>query len=307
MRGRAREGLLRWYPMAWRARYGEELIALVEDQVGDARVPMRLRVSLAVAGVRERAYQAGIVGEATPEVRRRSGSLMVLVAWAAMTVAGAVVAKTSEHFAAAMTPASRAGAQRAYDVVAGAGVAGMVLVLIGALVVLPSLARAVSHGAWRHLRRAVVVAGVAWGVTAATTFSASAWGHHLRVAARNGADPRYTALAVILGLLVVVSITASCVAVVKVVTTIELSPRVLRAESVLAAGVAVSALAVTSGTFAWWREMSVHASWFLQGAPRGVAASAWSTHLVVAAVIMVSSLALSSWGMARVVTSASRA
>lgn len=305
MTSRERERLLRWYPTQWRARYGDELMALIEDQLGGRRAPLSLRVSLATSGLRERVHEAGIVGEAAPELRRRNGSLMVLVAWSAMVVAGAIVAKSSEHFAAAMAPASRAAAQHAYDVVVGAGATGTVLVLIGAVIALPSLGRLLSHGGWRHIRRVVAVTIAAWTVTSAATVAVSWWGHHLSAAARNGANPRYEGVAVLVGLLVVASIATSCVAAVKVVTTLELSPRVLRIESILAGGVGASALAVTLGTFAWWFNVATHASWFLQGSPRGVASSAWSTHLALASLIMITSLAVASWGMTRVMTSGS--
>jgi hypothetical protein len=50
--------LLRWYPRAWRERYGEEFLAVVEDSL-DGRPPgWRLRLAVAGYGLRERGYQA---------------------------------------------------------------------------------------------------------------------------------------------------------------------------------------------------------------------------------------------------------
>ena len=46
--------LLRWYPRAWRERYGEEFLAMVEDGLDGERVTWRLTVSVARAGLRER-------------------------------------------------------------------------------------------------------------------------------------------------------------------------------------------------------------------------------------------------------------
>ncbi len=40
--------LLRWYPPAWRDRYGDELVALLEDELDGTAPTVRLRVSLAV-------------------------------------------------------------------------------------------------------------------------------------------------------------------------------------------------------------------------------------------------------------------
>src|SRR5690348_9135046 len=46
--------LLRWYPRAWRERYGDECLAMVEDTL-DGRSPgWRLRLGAARAGLRER-------------------------------------------------------------------------------------------------------------------------------------------------------------------------------------------------------------------------------------------------------------
>jgi len=46
--------LLRWYPRAWRERYGEEFLAMVEDSLDGRRPSLRLRASVAWAGLRER-------------------------------------------------------------------------------------------------------------------------------------------------------------------------------------------------------------------------------------------------------------
>ncbi len=54
--------LLRWYPRAWRERYGEEFLAMVEDTL-DGRPPgWRLRLAVAGYGLRERGHQARRVG-----------------------------------------------------------------------------------------------------------------------------------------------------------------------------------------------------------------------------------------------------
>jgi hypothetical protein len=46
--------VLRWYPAAWRRRYGEELIAMIDDTHGDDDLPRRARMSLIHSGLRER-------------------------------------------------------------------------------------------------------------------------------------------------------------------------------------------------------------------------------------------------------------
>ena len=51
--------LLRWYPRAWRERYGEEFLAMVEDTLDGGRPGWRLRLGVIWAGLRERGRRAG--------------------------------------------------------------------------------------------------------------------------------------------------------------------------------------------------------------------------------------------------------
>ena len=46
--------VLRWYPRAWRRRYGDELVALLEDMYGDEPLSVRCRISLCRSGTIER-------------------------------------------------------------------------------------------------------------------------------------------------------------------------------------------------------------------------------------------------------------
>jgi hypothetical protein len=47
--------LLRWYPRAWRDRYGDELAAVIQDDLDEGRPAWRLRLSVAGGGERGRA------------------------------------------------------------------------------------------------------------------------------------------------------------------------------------------------------------------------------------------------------------
>jgi hypothetical protein len=51
--------LLRWYPRAWRERYGGELAALIQDNLDEGRPAWRLRLSVIGGGLRERAVRHG--------------------------------------------------------------------------------------------------------------------------------------------------------------------------------------------------------------------------------------------------------
>jgi len=44
---------LRWYPAAWRLRYGEELVALLQETYGDGPLSLRVKMSLVFSGVKE--------------------------------------------------------------------------------------------------------------------------------------------------------------------------------------------------------------------------------------------------------------
>ncbi len=55
--------LLRWYPRAWRDRYGEEFLAMVEDSLDGERPGRRLRLSVAWAGLRERGHRVRLASQ----------------------------------------------------------------------------------------------------------------------------------------------------------------------------------------------------------------------------------------------------
>lgn len=46
--------VLRWYPRDWRRRYGDELVALLEDMFGEEPLPVGCRMSLFRSGMIER-------------------------------------------------------------------------------------------------------------------------------------------------------------------------------------------------------------------------------------------------------------
>jgi hypothetical protein len=48
------ERVLRWYPAAWRRRYGEELIAMLDDTYGEDKPPPHARMSLLRSGLMQR-------------------------------------------------------------------------------------------------------------------------------------------------------------------------------------------------------------------------------------------------------------
>jgi hypothetical protein len=54
MNSRDAQRVLRWYPAAWRRRYGEELIAMLDDTHGAGDLPRQTRIALVRSGLIER-------------------------------------------------------------------------------------------------------------------------------------------------------------------------------------------------------------------------------------------------------------
>jgi hypothetical protein len=54
MKSRDVQRVLRWYPAAWRRRYGEELIAMLDDTHGGDGLPRKARLALLRAGLIQR-------------------------------------------------------------------------------------------------------------------------------------------------------------------------------------------------------------------------------------------------------------
>jgi hypothetical protein len=97
--------LLRWYPRAWRERYGEELLALIQDTVGEGRPTWRLRLGVIGGGLRERAHQA------RPGAKAAGKWLTGHDRWWGLFVAGLVLATLPE--ALTRSPAQARGWQAA--------------------------------------------------------------------------------------------------------------------------------------------------------------------------------------------------
>ena len=158
-RGDPRLGrLLRWYPRAWRERYGEEFLAMVEDTLDGDRPGWRLRLGVAWAGLRERGHRVRLAGRRPlPRLARglagEPGSVTI--------VAGYLVAILTHVLG--MSHARQTGAILAM-LTALTGLAGLAL-LTGLLATLPALIRLLRAGRRPKVRRGLVWAA---GATAAT-------------------------------------------------------------------------------------------------------------------------------------------
>jgi hypothetical protein len=244
--------VLRWYPPAWRERYGDELSALLDDLYGDGRVPARAQVGLARAAMGERLRAADLVGSSERSAAARAGALVVLGAWAVFVLAGSVFAKFAEHWQEMTAPSRQSVPAAAYDVVFIAAVVGAALVLAGSIVALPALVRWARAGGWRELRRPLVGLALLTVVVLVATAAAALWAHHLSDAARNGGSPGYTAAFLGWAALVSVWVLLTAATVVAVARRLSFGDWASRVLSGLAVALAIVMLAVAAAVVTWW-------------------------------------------------------
>jgi hypothetical protein len=146
--------LLRWYPRAWRERYGEELLALIQDTVDEGRPTWRLRLGVIWGGLRERVHQAGQAARAAA-VKRLAGPGLGGI----MFVAGSIIALLPENLSQSPPPARGWPAVAAFDAVLTAVALTGAVVLASGLAALPALVRFLRAGGWPKIRRRVAWAG----------------------------------------------------------------------------------------------------------------------------------------------------
>jgi hypothetical protein len=278
--------LLRLYPRAWRARYGEELLALLTELGEDEPIAARMRRDVVRAGLGERLRAAGFGAGAPPAMRARSGALLVLCAWMLFAVAGARVQKFSEHWQGATPQSARGVPAVAFDVLEGAAVLGGVLVLAGVALALPRALAYIRSGGWRVVRRAVLRASALTAVAIGATAALAVWAQQIDTAQRNGASSAYSGAFVLCALLLVGALAAWTTVAVSLARGLELSSRVLRLEALLADAICASMLAVTLATATWWGALGRVAPWVLHGAAGGSPSSSFALSLFLPSALM---------------------
>lgn len=262
--------LLRWYPAAWRQRYGEDLIAYLHDSYGDQRLPARARLSLFTGGLVERVRLSGLGGDSAPPVDRvRAGALVVLCSWAAFVIAGSNFAKLSEHFDQAL-PTGRAAhhlSDVTYETIQiGAVVAGLA-VIVGALLALPGLTRFLRAGGWSAIRWWATLAAGSTVEAVATFIPLRAWAHHLSDTQRNGGSAGYETLFLVWASGSAIALILWTGAAVAAARRTALSRRLLRTEAVLAGVATLAMVAILAATGAWWAALAERAPLFLNSDP----------------------------------------
>ena len=233
--------LLRWYPRAWRERYGEELLALIQDNLQEGRPAWRLRLSVIWGGLGQRGRQVWHAATASFKAALSGRGILILAA--------GLICGLGLDGVTSVSPTARTWQPLALDAALAAIALTGALVLADGLIAVPALVRFLRAGGWPKIRRR---AGWAAGVTAVAvgsvvSVSGSGWQTSQNISWAGLAGLLVTGLATT-GAIGLWSATATATA-----RHLTLAPRVRAAQLILGAVLptAVSAMIVTSNLW-WW-------------------------------------------------------
>lgn len=290
--------LLRVYPPAWRARYGDELALLIEEIEAGARMSWRVRADVVRAGVVER-LRALDLKTLPPRDRAREGTLLVLYAWMLFAVGGFGLQRASEHWRT-VTPTGKQGLpSAAFDLILVAAGIGAFLVLAGVAAVLPRLTTLLRRGGWAQIRRPIYGAALLSLLTVVATIGLAAWAHSLTSAARNGGDQLYGAAFLSWVLLLAAGLFAWAHAAAATARKLALPLKLLRTEARIGAALSVAMAVVTIATVVWWAALASAAPWFFDGRPAGSNASALVLNMLIPVALMLGATSLGLIGATR--------
>ena len=296
--------LLRWYPVRWRDRYGDELAAMIEDDLEGATPTLRYRVAIARSGLEERMRDAGLVsGSGSPSERVRGGALTVLCAFALFVVSGIGFAKVSEHWDQSIHGGSRHLPAVSFNLLGSLAVACGVAVVIAAVALLPNFVQYLRIGGWQAIRRRVWWAVTATAATGAAIGGLAIWARHLTHHQRNVGLGWYQVAFIIAAILFATTVATWSAVAVATTRRIDIGLSQLKVVGVLAISVAACMLVMTAAAAVWWGSMATTAPWFLTGAPVGNSASPWATNLLVVLIAMAVASGAGVVGSARVLRS----
>jgi hypothetical protein len=287
--------LLLLYPAAWRRRYGDELDALIVDMQADrGRERWRIRADLIASAIRVRLQGPGDAGR-----RIVSGGSLVLWAWALFVLAGAIVAKTSEHWQRVLPGHAGPAARVAFDGLTVAAIGSAALVAAGITLTLPATGRFLRDGGWPRVRtRALAAVALTAGVVPALV-AISAWAHGLTDAERNGHDVLYGAAVVGWGALAAACLLAWTAVATRIAGELRCRRGVLCAQAVIAPVVAITMAAMTIATLAWWAIVARRSPAALTGGSTAAHPTALVPQLALAALLMVVATCIAAIGAAR--------
>lgn len=291
--------LLRWYPRAWRDRYGEEFLVFMQDSFGPEKPPLTARLSIVVGGMRERARRSGLTGDSVPPTDRvKAGILTVLVSWTAMVIAGASFAKMSEHFDTALP--DRAGSHHLpdafYTFIQTVAEVAALIVIAGVGLVLPAFLRYLRSGGWPTIRAHALRATGCTLLTIGTTAPLLVWAHNLSTQQRNGGSTGYGVLFLVWAALAVGTLLLWTVLAVVVAPKVTFSRSLLAVEAGMAVAVTLAVVGILAATSVWWALIAERAPTFLSGDP----ASPLNARLVATVFLMALAAAAAITGAVRI-------
>jgi len=231
--------LLRWYPRAWRERYGDEFLAMVEDTLDGRRPGWRLRLGAARAGLKERLHV--LSGPTGKRARDR---------WSTFVMACCVLAVSIDNIghpsAAGTWPAVTAmTALAALAVVTGAAI------VAAAAIARRSLVRFLRTGGWPKVRRRII-----WAVAAtAAAACVLTWLAVLRTSMTPGQLSTSQAYGNVLSAVTVLCVAAMvlCAMAARAVAVhLDLEPRIRAAETLLGAVISTGVLTMVPVEIIWF-------------------------------------------------------
>jgi len=249
--------LLRWYPRAWRERYGQELLALIQDTLDEGRPTWRLRLGVIGGGLRERVHQAVRAGKVAAK-RVPTTSLMVVVA-------GTTLATLPENLKATLPPGRAWQKTAAFDALIGVIAFTAFVVLAGGLVAAPAFVAFLRGGGWSKIRRRV-----AWAAGATLPAGGGLAGLVLGQRAMSSAQLNYSwtyaggvvattvAIAAALGLWAAAAAAAA--------KQLKLANRARAAQPLLASVTMTAALAIVSANMFLLAAIESSVPWLVAGA-----------------------------------------
>jgi hypothetical protein len=250
--------LLRWYPREWRERYGEELLALIQDTLDEGQPTWRLRLGAIRGGLRERGHQAVRAGAAA--VKRLAG---VADPWWTMLAAGVIFAYLPGILMTSPPPARGWQAAAAFDAVLAAVALTGAVVLANGLAALPALVRFLRAGGWPKIG-----CRVAWAA-GATAVAGGALGALVLISdsrppAQLDASWAYLAGFIATGLAMAVAIGLWATAAAATARHLTLTPRVRAVQLVLGA-LGATMVTVMFATLNFWWSATQSPVWLLVG------------------------------------------
>ena len=303
MSGASFDRLLRWYPAAWTARYGDEFVAFMEDSYGSSKVPFKSKLDIARTGITEYAREFGIGSPgAEASERVRMGALLVLGAWALFFLSGTAFAKYSEHWPSVITNGDRALPTAAFDTVQSAGLVGAFILVVAALLALPSFWRHVRSGGWADIRRPFWRAVAASVAVAVATTALVVWAHHMEPH-HVGNTPSHPVIGAAWALLVAIGVLVVTSSLIAITRCVSLSNKVIQLEGALAIVLTVVMAAVLLGVIVWWCAMASDASHFTFSSSTGLFDTSAPLTMAIVVVMMLGGLAIATLGAIRVIRS----